>query len=138
MGGLHHLDNFVCDTQSPPCPRETQQLLVRPGFVAMATGQTRGGVTVFHLVAPSAPSSLLWHVWSVFLPLSLSRYLPCYVHLLISILMTTLAEAEWSVSLVVSAPYNFISCTRSLAVSPVNPLKSRGININFLQITFQV
>lgn len=124
VGGLHHLYSFGCHTQSPPLPRETQQLLVRPSFVAMATGQTRGGVTVFHLVAPAAPPLLLWHVWSVSLSLSLhlSLSLSRYVRLLMSILMSTLAEAEWSVSQVVSAPCNFTRSTHSLAVSPVNPL----------------
>lgn len=83
VGGPYHLDSFGCQPNpSQPSP-ERLQPLVRPHFVTMAIGQTRGGASVFHLVAPAAQALLLWHAWSVSEPACWLVFLCLYIILVL-------------------------------------------------------
>lgn len=60
VGGLYHLNCFECQPNPSPRPPQRLQPLVGPHCFNMATGQTRGGASVLHLVVPAA-QALLWH-----------------------------------------------------------------------------
>ena len=79
MGGLCDLNSFGCQPNSSPRPPQRLEPLVWTYCSTMATGQTRGGASFFHLVIAAA-QALLWYAGisvCVCVCLCVSKFLGC-------------------------------------------------------------